>query len=159
MGDLLMNGAARYLNDRHHALQSGGSVATESRSRNRGCRGMAARRGYTKGIRRRQGIGGQGGPQNPRFCETKPFVMLNKTHLYHSERMGCADYRKMTNGFVFLFSAFIGRVRKLGVYEMNGEDPVFFLCSRWCATYNSLTGRGQLRAPSNGSRESETIHQ
>src|ERR1019366_5799287 len=45
---------------------------------------------------------GRGGPQKPAFCETKPFVMLKKTHLYDSERMGCADYRKMTNGFVFL---------------------------------------------------------
>src|ERR1035437_3816913 len=45
--------------------------------------------------------GGRGRPQKPAFCETKPFVMLRKTHLYGSERKSCADYRKMTNGFVF----------------------------------------------------------
>jgi len=38
----------------------------------------------------------------PRFYQTKPFVMLKKMHLYGSGRMGCIDYRKMTNGFVFL---------------------------------------------------------
>ena len=36
-----------------------------------------------------------------RFCETNPFVMLNKLHLCDSERMGYRVYRKMTNGFVF----------------------------------------------------------
>jgi len=35
------------------------------------------------------------------FCETKPFVMLKKSHLYGTRRMGCVDYRKMTNGSVF----------------------------------------------------------
>src|ERR1035437_8444076 len=43
-----------------------------------------------------------GGPQKPAICETQPFVMLKKPHLYGSERRGCIDYRKMTNGFVFL---------------------------------------------------------
>ena len=40
--------------------------------------------------------------RTPRFYQTKPFVMLKKMHLYWSERKGCADYRKMTNSFVFL---------------------------------------------------------
>jgi hypothetical protein len=40
-------------------------------------------------------------PYPPHFCQTKPFVMLKKMHLYDSERKGCADYRKMTTGFVF----------------------------------------------------------
>ena len=81
---------------------------------------------------------GEGAPL--RFYQTKPFVMLKKLHLYYSERMGCADYRKMTNGFVFLFSAFTGRVcESEEPVEVHAEDPVFFLCSRWSAAYNSLT--------------------
>ena len=43
-----------------------------------------------------------GTPLPPRFYQTKPFVMLAKWHLYFWERVGCVDYRKMTNGFVFL---------------------------------------------------------
>jgi hypothetical protein len=41
------------------------------------------------------------GSTTPRFYQTKPVAMLKKTHLYYLERMGCADYRKMTTGFVF----------------------------------------------------------
>ena len=37
------------------ALQSKGSTATESRSRNRGCRGMAARGGYKGGFSEGEG--------------------------------------------------------------------------------------------------------
>ena len=57
----------------------------------------------------------EGGLQKPAFCETNPFVMLTKTHLYGSERMGCVHYRKMTNGFVFA-----GR---------RGRSRVWALCS------------------------------
>jgi hypothetical protein len=38
----------------------------------------------------------------PRFCETKPFVMLGKRRISHCGRNGWHDDRKMTNGFVLL---------------------------------------------------------
>jgi hypothetical protein len=44
---------------------------------------------------------GRQGLQKPRFYQTKPFVMLKKSYLCGTRRMGCVDYRKMTNGFVF----------------------------------------------------------
>src|ERR1017187_10250689 len=69
----------------------GGGTATESRSRNRGCRRIAARRGYKAGR----------GPQNMRFCETKPFVMLANSPLRDVRAISYVDYTKMTNGFVF----------------------------------------------------------
>src|SRR5882724_8508816 len=47
----------------------------------------------------------EGSPLNTPFCETKPFVMLEKWHLYGSERRGCIDYEKMTNGFVSVRNA------------------------------------------------------
>ena|ERR1017187_4883578 len=40
-------------------------------------------------------------PTTPRFYQTKPFVMLAKSQLKYVKATGYADYRKMTNGFVF----------------------------------------------------------
>src|ERR1017187_8360435 len=56
----------------------GGGTATE-------------RRGYKEGR----------GPQNMRFCETKPFVMLANSPLRDVRAISYVDYTKMTNGFVF----------------------------------------------------------
>ena len=86
MSDLLMSGAARYLDDRHRALQFGDGGPTAD--------GWASRPYQhppkTKGLK------------NMRFYQTKPFVMFKKWHRYFSERVACVDYRKMTNDFVFL---------------------------------------------------------
>jgi hypothetical protein len=59
------------------ALQFGGGTATE-------------RRGYKEGR----------GRKNMRFCETKPIVILAKSHLTYVNADGYVDYTKMTNGFV-----------------------------------------------------------
>ena len=72
---------ARYLRDRHRALQFGRSTATEPRSA--------------------RAATGEGRPIPPRFYQTKPVVMLRKSYLCGARRMGYVDYRKMTTGFVF----------------------------------------------------------
>src|SRR6266404_9144579 len=71
--------------------------------------GMADEMARSRDGRRPLGIFGQSpstrlrarGPQKHAFCDTKPFVMLTKWHLYGAERRSCVDCRKMTNGFVF----------------------------------------------------------
>src|ERR1017187_10253628 len=103
-----MNGTARYLNDRHRALQS-------------------------EAIHRCQGFGGRGGPQNPRFCETKPFVMLRKSYLCGTGRRSYVDYRKMTNGFVFLEMRARGEdadAMARGVFELMKAPGCLKGC--WC---------------------------
>ena len=57
----------------------------------------------------------------PRFYQTKPFVMLAKLHSYSSERMGYEDYRKMTNGFVFLgmTNGIVGRIEDSFAIELG----------------------------------------
>ena len=52
-----------------------------------------------------------GTPLPPRFYQTKPFVMLRKSYLCGTGRRGYVDYRKMTNGFVFLEMRAPGRSR------------------------------------------------
>jgi len=43
-----------------------------------------------------------GDPLPPQFYQTKPFVMLRKSYLCGTGISSCVDYRKMTNGFVFV---------------------------------------------------------
>jgi hypothetical protein len=61
-----------------------------------------------------------GTPLPPRFYQTKPFVMLGKSYLCGTGRSGCIDYRKMTNGFVFLENATKGKKEPM----MDGMDDV-----------------------------------
>jgi hypothetical protein len=104
--------------------------------------------------RRRKDTGGtpaplpgrEGGPQNMRFCETKPIVMLGKLHLYGLWRRSWIDYRKMTNGFVFS-----GRGRELTERRLGGtvgadDNGV----SSDSAPSNSAFSRGKRRGRETG---------
>src|ERR1039457_1107931 len=73
-------------------LRSRETAQSGDRRRTLGARTALTERGYR----------GEEGTQKHAFCETNPIVMLSKLHLYGLWRMSWIDYRKMTNGFVFL---------------------------------------------------------
>src|ERR1039458_8154737 len=88
--------------------------------------------GRDPSTRRQSAVATRGGTghHTPRFYQTKPIVMLGKTYLCGTRRMGCVDYRKMTTGFVFSGIGF-------GDWETGGQ----FMCAVGRPAHNRRTAR------------------
>src|SRR5882724_8577719 len=88
-----------------------------------------------------------------RFCETKPFVMLRESDLCGTGRRSCADYREMTNGFVFQEMRARGEdadAMARGVFELmkvSGYSNGCWCGGRWFdgLTMTDRGGRGAIR--------------